>query len=63
MAEQTDYHYSEQTWSCRAEGEPGEENGHHEAWWYCSEGGSHEQGVLWWRITKFDCEINCVEIA
>ena len=47
MAEQTDDHYSEQTWLCTAEEEPGEENGPDEAW-----GRRHEQGVLWWSKTK-----------
>ena len=50
MAEQTDDDYSEQTWSCTAKGEPGEENGPDEAWGYCPAGGSHDKEVLWWKI-------------
>ena len=46
MAEQTDDYYSEQTWSCTAEGEPGEENGPDEASGYCPGGGHHEQRVV-----------------
>ena len=34
-AEQTDDHFSEQTRSCTAEGEPGEENGPNDCGGYC----------------------------
>ena len=44
--EQTADHFSEQTRSCTAEGEPGEEDCSNEAGGYCPAGGAHWKGVL-----------------
>ena len=46
-AEQTADLFSEQTWSCAAEGLPGEENCPNEPWGYCPKWGLNGKGVLW----------------
>ena len=68
QTEQTADLFSKPTWSCTAEGEPGEENGPNGPGGYCPAWGRNGQGVLWWtkleiKKRKFVKRILCWSIC